>query len=32
MNNDCCCERCRRRSHHYLEKKYGSIEALNNHR
>jgi beta-galactosidase len=27
--NDCYCERCRRRFHHYLEKKYGSIEALN---
>jgi beta-galactosidase len=29
MNNDCYCERCRRRFHRYLEKKYGSIEALN---
>ena len=28
MNNDCYCERCRRRFHSYLEKKYGSIEAL----
>ncbi len=27
--NDCYCERCRRRFHRYLEKKYGSIEALN---
>ena len=29
MGNDCYCERCRRRFHHYLEKKYGSVEALN---
>lgn len=29
MTNDCYCERCRRRFHHYLEQKYGSIEALN---
>lgn len=28
MNNDCYCERCRQRFHHYLEKKYGTIEAL----
>ncbi len=28
MNNDCYCERCRRRFHHYLEQKYGAIEAL----
>ncbi len=28
MNNDCYCERCRRRFHHYLEKTYGTIEAL----
>ena len=27
--NDCYCERCRRRFHRYLEQKYGSIEALN---
>ena len=27
--NDCYCERCRRRFHHYLEQKYGTIEALN---
>jgi beta-galactosidase len=27
--NDCYCERCRRRFHHYLEEKYGAIEALN---
>jgi beta-galactosidase len=27
--NDCYCERCRRRFHRYLERKYGSIEALN---
>jgi beta-galactosidase len=27
--NDCYCERCRRRFHHYLEETYGSIEALN---
>ena len=29
MTNDCYCERCQRRFHHYLEQKYGSIEALN---
>lgn len=29
MNNDCYCERCLRRFHHFLEKKYGSIDALN---
>ena len=29
MNNDCYCEGCLRRFHHYLEKKYGTIEALN---
>ena len=28
-NNDCYCERCRRRFTQYLEKKYRSIEALN---
>ncbi|HML20896.1 MAG TPA: beta-galactosidase [Aggregatilinea sp.] len=28
MNNDCYCERCRRRFHHYLEEKYGTLDAL----
>lgn len=28
MNNDCFCERCRRRFHHYLEEKFGTLDAL----
>jgi hypothetical protein len=31
MGNDCYYERCRRRFHRYLEKRYSPIEAVNNH-